>query len=222
MNIVLMGPPGSGKSTQAACLADRLGIPQVAAGDLLRAELRAGSPLGQAAQPYLEAGDLVPDDLVSILVLHRLQQPDCATGMVFDGFPRTVPQAEALRQASIAIDYVVEITLDEEEIVQRLAGRWIHPASGRTYHVRFHPPKVANRDDLTGEPLVQRADDREAAIRRRLLLYRSETSSVLAYYAREAAGRNGAPPRHLMTSGEGRPNEICARILAAVRQPSRP
>lgn len=216
MTIFLLGPPGSGKSTQAMCLAERFGIPRIAAGDLLRVEIATGSPLGQKVKSFVEAGMLVPDDLVTAVVLQRLKQSDCTSGVVLDGYPRTVPQAEALRQVPFVIDFLVEIDLDEDEIVRRLEGRRIHPASGRTYHVRFHPPKVADRDDLTGEPLVHRQDDREEVIRRRVALFRSETRSVLAYYERGTIRDDGSKPLRIRISGEGLPETICQHIVEEI------
>src|SRR6476659_6679989 len=168
MRLILLGPPGAGKGTQAAFVRDAFGIPQISTGDMLRAAVKAGSPLGLAAKQVMDSGALVSDDIIIGLVKDRLAQPDCSRGYLFDGFPRTIPQADAMKAAGVALDYVVEIDVDDTEIVKRLSGRRVHPASGRTYHLIFNPPKVAGKDDLTGEDLVQRADDTEETVKKRL------------------------------------------------------
>jgi adenylate kinase len=161
MRLILLGPPGAGKGTQAGFIRDRFGIPQISTGDMLRSAVKAGSPLGAAAKQVMDAGHLVSDDVILRLVTERLKEPDCASGYLFDGFPRTIPQAEAMKSAGVDLDYVLEIEVPDEEIIRRVSGRRVHPASGRSYHVMFNPPRVAGRDDVTGEPLVQREDDRE-------------------------------------------------------------
>jgi adenylate kinase len=171
MRLILLGPPGAGKGTQAAFITERYGIPQISTGDMLRAEIKAGTPLGRAVQKVMDAGQLVSDETIVRLVRARLQQPDCAGGYLFDGFPRTIGQADAMKSAEVRIDHVLEIAVPDDEIVARMSGRRVHPASGRSYHVTFNPPRAAGKDDLTGEPLVQRDDDREMTVRRRLEVY---------------------------------------------------
>ena len=180
--MILLGPPGAGKGTQAAFITQRYGIPQVSTGDMLRAAAKAGTPLGLAAKKVMDAGQLVSDDIIVALVRERLAAPDCARGYLFDGFPRTLGQAEAMKDARVAIDHVLEIDVPEDEIVLRRSGRRVHPASGRSYHVQFNPPRVEGRDDLTGEPLVQREDDREQTVRKRLEVYRRQTRPLVDYY----------------------------------------
>src|SRR6185295_10081990 len=165
MRLILLGPPGAGKGTQAQFIRDKFGIPQISTGDMLRAAVKAGTPLGKQAKQVMDAGQLVSDDIIIGLVKERLKQPDCKRGYLFDGFPRTIPQAEAMKAASVALDYVLEIDVPDEEIITRMSGRRVHPASGRTYHVKFNPPKAEGRDDVSGEPLVQRDDDKEATVR---------------------------------------------------------
>ncbi len=217
MRLILIGPPGSGKSTQATGLSASCGIPWVATGDMLRAAIRRGTPLGEAARPFVEGGGLVPDELMVRLVKERLAQPDCHNGFLLDGFPRTVVQAEALRAASIAIDAVVELVVDDDEIVRRLGGRRIHPASGRTYHVIFHPPQHAERDDLTGEPLVQRDDDAPAAITRRLRAYQEQTRPIIEYYRRWADRRVADAPRYVRVNAARSEAEVRTRLHSALR-----
>ena len=216
MRLILLGPPGAGKGTQAAFITAKYGIPQISTGDMLRAAIKAGTPLGLAAKKLMDAGQLVADDIVIGLVKERLKQPDCAKGYLFDGFPRTIPQAEAMRGAQVAIEYVLEIDVPDEDIVQRMGGRSVHLASGRSYHVKFNPPKVADRDDLTGEPLVQREDDREATVRKRLEVYQSQTRPLVDYYARWAATGDARAPRYVRISGQGTVEQITARALEAL------
>ncbi|MCX8073011.1 MAG: adenylate kinase [Candidatus Binatia bacterium] len=216
--IVLIAPPGAGKSTQATRLAEQLGIPWISTGELLRAAVRDGTPLGQAARGYMDRGEMVPDDVVIALVRERLASPDCQNGFILDGFPRTTAQAEALRAAGVTLDYVIELDLDDAEAILRLSGRRVHPASGRTYHVVFHPPKVAGKDDVTGEDLVQRADDSEEAVRTRLQVYRQQTEPVVRWYRQWAALNDPQAPRYYRVSAAGTPDEVAAR-LAAVLQP---
>lgn len=216
MRLILLGPPGAGKGTQAAFLCAHYGIPQISTGDMLRAAVKAGTPLGLAAKKVMDAGQLVSDEIVVGLVKERLAQPDCARGYLLDGFPRTVAQAEALRAERISVDYVLEIEVPAEEIVARMSGRRVHPGSGRTYHVRFNPPKVEGRDDLTGEPLVQRDDDREETVRRRLEVYQAQTRPVVEFYQRWAATGDPAAPKYRRISGLGSVEEVRERAIAAL------
>ncbi|MEC7118502.1 MAG: adenylate kinase [Pseudomonadota bacterium] len=193
MRIILLGPPGAGKGTQAQLICQRYQIPQISTGDMLRAAIREGSELGQQAKSVMDAGGLVSDDLIINLVKVRLTQPDCVNGCIFDGFPRTIPQAEALEKAGVAIDHVIEIDVPDEEIVKRLSGRRQHPASGRIYHLIYNPPKQDGVDDLTGEPLVQRPDDQEATIRKRLVSYHQETEQLVGFYQSRANSGQNAP-----------------------------
>ncbi len=196
MRIILLGPPGAGKGTQAQFIAKEFGIPQVSTGDMLRAAIKAGTELGKQAQSVMEKGQLVSDELIINLVKERITQPDCVNGCIFDGFPRTIPQAEALAAAGVDIDYVVEISVPDEEIVKRLSGRRSHPASGRVYHIVYNPPKVADVDDETGEPLVQREDDKEDTIRDRLKVYHSQTAALVGHYQEVAKSGENAPSYH--------------------------
>jgi adenylate kinase len=216
MRLVLLGPPGAGKGTQAAFIRDRFGIPQISTGDMLRAAIQAGTPLGAAAKKVVDAGQLVSDDVIMALVKQRLAARDCAKGYLFDGFPRTIPQAEALRACGAPLDYVLEIDVPDEEIIERMSGRRVHPGSGRTYHVKFNPPRVAGRDDPTGEPLVQRDDDREQTVRKRLQVYRAQTRPLVDYYGRWAATGDAAAPKYRRISGSGAVDEVRARVLAAL------
>jgi len=211
--IVLIAPPGAGKSTQATRLAERFAIPWVSTGELLRAAVREGTPLGRAARSYMERGEMVPDDVVIALVRERLASPDCRNGFILDGFPRTTAQAEALKAAGVTLDYVIELDLDEAEAVLRLSGRRVHPASGRTYHVVFHPPKVEGKDDVTGEDLVQRSDDTEEAVRTRLQVYRQQTEPVVAFYREWSARQDPNAPRYFRISAAGTPADVAARLL---------
>jgi adenylate kinase len=217
MRLILLGPPGAGKGTQAAFIREKFGIPQISTGDMLRAAANDGTPLGLAAKKVMDAGRLVSDDVIIGLVRERLREPDCARGYLFDGFPRTIPQAEALKSAAVPLDYVLEIDVPDEEVVARMSGRRVHPGSGRSYHVKFNPPRVAGRDDLTGEPLVQREDDREETVRRRLEVYRRQTQPLVEYYGRWAASGDAAAPKYRRISGRGSVDEIRERVLAALR-----
>jgi len=216
MRLILLGPPGAGKGTQAAFIAQKYGIPQISTGDMLRAAAKAGTPLGLAAKQLMDAGHLVSDDVVVALVEERLRAPDCARGYLLDGFPRTIPQAEAMRKAALPLDCVLEIDVPDEEIVSRMGGRRVHPASGRTYHVRFNPPARPERDDVTGEPLIQREDDREATVKERLEVYRRQTRPLVEYYAQWAASGDARAPRVERISGLGRVEEIRDRAFAAL------
>lgn len=216
MRLILLGPPGAGKGTQAAFIKEKFGIPQISTGDMLRAAVKAGTPLGIAAKQVMEAGGLVSDDLIIGLVKDRLAQPDCANGYLFDGFPRTIPQADSMKAASVALDYVLEIDVPDSDIIERMSGRRMHAASGRTYHVRFNPPKVAGRDDLTGEPLIQRDDDLESTVRKRLEVYHAQTRPLVGYYSTWAASGDPRAPRYRKISGTGPVDEILARALGAL------
>ena len=217
MRLILLGPPGAGKGTQAAFLTQRYGIPQISTGDMLRAAVKAGTPLGLAAKKVMDAGGLVSDDIIIGLVQDRLKQPDCATGYLFDGFPRTIPQADALKSAGVKLDYVVEIAVPDDDIITRMSGRRVHPASGRTYHVVFNPPKVEGRDDATGEPLVQRDDDREETVRNRLNVYQRQTRPLVDYYSAWAAAEPGVAPKYRKISGVGGVDEITKRLIEALQ-----
>jgi adenylate kinase len=216
MRLILLGPPGAGKGTQAQFISERFGIPQISTGDMLRAAIKSGTPLGLAAKKVMDAGQLVSDDIVVALVKERLAQPDCATGYLFDGFPRTLPQAEAMRAAGVAVDYVLEIDVPDEEIIARMGGRRVHLASGRTYHVKFNPPKVEDRDDVTGEPLVQRDDDRAETVRKRLEVYHAQTRALVEYFGRWAATGDPKAPKYRKISGVGTVEDIRERGFAAL------
>ena len=216
MKLILLGPPGAGKGTQANFITSKFGIPQISTGDMLRGAIKAGTPLGLEAKKVMDAGRLVSDDIIIGLVQERLKQPDCTKGYLFDGFPRTVPQAEAMRNSGVAIGYVVEIQVPDAEIITRMGGRRAHLASGRTYHVKFNPPKVADKDDLTGEDLVQRDDDREETVRKRLEVYHSQTQPLVEYYSKWAATGDARAPKCRSISGTGSVEEIRDRAFAAL------
>jgi adenylate kinase len=216
---MLLGPPGAGKGTQASFIKERFGIPQIATGDMLRAAVKAGTPLGIEAKKIMDSGKLVSDDIIVGLVRERLKQPDCARGYLFDGFPRTIPQADALRSSGVPLDYVLEIDVGEDELLERISGRRVHPESGRSYHVKFHPPKLPGKDDLTGEPLVQRPDDREETVRNRIDVYKKQTRPLVDYYAKWAAQGDPHAPRYVKISGVGPVEQIRDRVLAALKSP---
>ena len=216
MRVILLGAPGAGKGTQAKFITEKFGIPQISTGDMLRAAVKAGSELGMAAKKVMDSGGLVSDEIIIGLVKERIAQPDCANGFLFDGFPRTIPQAEAMRTAGVKLDYVLEIDVPDEAIIERMSGRRVHPASGRTYHVKFNPPKVEGRDDVTGEPLIQRDDDKEETVRKRLSVYQSQTRPLVEYYSKWAATGDPSAPRYRKISGTGSVEEIKARALAAL------
>jgi len=216
MRLILLGPPGAGKGTQAAFITERYGIPQISTGDMLRAAINAGTPFGMAAKQAMDAGQLVADDVIIGLVRDRLARPDCAKGYLFDGFPRTIPQADALKVAAVAIDVVLEIDVPDEEIIRRMDGRRVHVASGRTYHVLFNPPTTPDRDDVTGEPLVQRDDDKAATVRKRLEVYRNQTRPLIDFYSAWAATADARAPKYRRVSGLGTVEEIRARCFAAL------
>ena len=217
MRLILLGPPAAGKGTQANFIKERFGIPQISTGDMLRAAVKAGTPLGLAAKKILDSGGLVSDDIVIGLVKERLKQADCRKGYLFDGFPRTIPQAEAMRNSGIGIEFVLEIDVDDDRIIERMSGRRMHPASGRTYHVKFNPPKVAGKDDVTGEALIQRDDDREETVRKRLQVYQQQTRPLVEYYSSWMAEGDPAAPRHRRISGVGSVEEIRDRAFAALK-----
>ena len=216
MRLILLGPPGAGKGTQAAFIREHFRIPQVSTGEMLRAAVKVGTPLGIAAKKVMDAGQLVSDDIIIGLVKERLKRVDCKDGYLFDGFPRTIPQAEAIRVSGVDLDFVLEIDVDHEEIIRRLSGRRVHPASGRNYHLIYNPPKVSGRDDLTGEPLAQRDDDKEETVRRRLDVYESQTLPLIDYYSKWAAQGDPRAPRYRKISGKGSVEDIGAPILAAL------
>lgn len=216
MRLILLGAPGAGKGTQAVAITQKFGIPQISTGDMLRAAVRAGTPLGLEAKKFMDAGALVPDEVIIGLVKDRIGQPDCAKGFLFDGFPRTIPQAEAMKQAGVDLDYVVEIDVDDDEIVRRLSGRRTHLPSGRTYHVEFQPPKVPGKDDVTGEDLVQRDDDKEATVMKRLQVYHSQTKQLVDYYSSWAAKGDARAPKYRKIAGIGSVEEIRERMFAAL------
>ncbi len=217
MRLILLGPPGAGKGTQAAFIRDRYSIPQIATGDMLRAAAKAGTPLGAAAKQVMDRGSLVSDDIIIGLVIERLRQPDCAPGYLFDGFPRTIPQADALKDAKIGIDYVIEIDVPDAAIVERMSGRRVHVPSGRTYHVKFNPPKVTGKDDVTGEPLIQRVDDREETVMNRLAVYHAQTEPLVTYYAKWEARGDPQAPRYRKVNGLGTVEGVRDACFAALR-----
>ena len=218
MRLILLGAPGAGKGTQAAFVTRNYAIPQISTGDMLRAAVKAGTKLGLEAKRFMDAGQLVPDEVIIGLVKDRIQQPDCAKGFLFDGFPRTIPQAEAMRQAGVDLDYVVEIDVPDSDILERLSGRRVHQPSGRTYHVHFNPPKLPGKDDVTGEDLIQREDDKEATILKRLEVYHSQTKQLVDYYSKMAASGVPRAPKYRKVSGTGSVDEIRDRIFAALAQ----
>lgn len=217
MRIILLGAPGAGKGTQATYLREKFNIPQISTGDMLRAAVKAGSPLGLEAKSFMDSGGLVPDAVIIGLVSERIKEADCANGFLFDGFPRTIPQAEAMKQAGVGIDYVVEIDVPDEAIVERMSGRRSHPASGRTYHIKFNPPKVAGKDDITGEDLVQRPDDAAETVMTRLNVYHSQTKPLVKYYADWANSGVAGAPKHVFVNGLGDMNAIRDSIFAALK-----
>ncbi|RKR06648.1 adenylate kinase [Kushneria sinocarnis] len=216
MRLILLGPPGAGKGTQAKFLCERYGIPQISTGDMLRTAIREGSELGRKVEAVMNAGELVSDDLIVSLVKERIAQQDCANGFLFDGFPRTIAQADATREAGVRLDHVIEIAVDEDEIVKRLSGRRVHPDSGRVYHIEHQPPRQVDIDDETGEPLIQRDDDREETVRDRLRVYRDQTRPLVDYYQRLAADAPDQAPAYHRVEGIGSVEEIRERILAAL------
>jgi len=216
MRLILLGAPGAGKGTQATFICQKYGIPQISTGDMLRAAVKAGTPLGLAAKKVMDSGALVSDDIIIGLVKERITQPDCAKGFLFDGFPRTIPQAEAMKQAGVKLDYVLEIDVPFDAIIERMSGRRSHPASGRTYHVKFNPPKSEGIDDVTGEPLVQRDDDKEETVRKRLQVYSDQTRPLVDYYSAWAKSDPQNGPKYRAISGMGTVEEITKRVFDAL------
>jgi len=214
MRVILLGAPGAGKGTQARFITEKFNIPQISTGDMLRAAVKAGTELGLQVKGVMDSGGLVSDDLIIGLIKERIAQPDCANGFLFDGFPRTIPQAEALKDAGVKLDHVVEIAVDDEEIVQRISGRRVHADSGRVYHLIYSPPKVEGKDDVTGEDLVQRVDDTEATVRNRLKVYHDQTKPLVSFYQKIAAA--DGTPKYSFIEGVGSVEDITAKVLAAL------
>jgi adenylate kinase len=216
MRIILLGAPGAGKGTQATYLREKFNIPQISTGDMLRAAVKAGTPLGLEAKAFMDSGGLVPDAVIIGLVSERIKEADCANGFLFDGFPRTIPQAEAMKKAGVGIDYVVEIDVPDEAIIERMSGRRSHPASGRTYHVKFNPPKITGKDDITGEELVQRPDDATETVKTRLDVYHKQTKPLVKYYVDWANSGLVGAPKHVFVHGLGDMITIRDNIFAAL------
>jgi len=218
MKLILLGAPGAGKGTQATFICQKYGIPQISTGDMLRAAVKAGTALGLQAKSVMESGGLVSDELIINLVKERIAQADCANGFLFDGFPRTLPQADAMKAAGVKLDYVLEIDVPFDAIIERMSGRRSHPASGRTYHVKFNPPKQEGVDDVTGEPLIQREDDKEETVKKRLEVYNAQTRPLVSYYSDWAAYDPAAAPRYRAISGTGSVDDITARAFKALSE----
>ena len=216
MKLILLGAPGAGKGTQAKAICEKYGIPQISTGDMLRAAVKAGTPLGLEAKAIMDAGGLVRDDIIIGLVKERITAADCANGFLFDGFPRTIPQAEAMRAAGVDIDFVVEIDVPDSEIVERMSGRRVHVASGRTYHVKFNPPKVEGNDDETGEDLIQREDDNEATVLKRLAVYHEQTEVLVGFYSQLASSGDASAPKYIKVPGVGSVDGIRDAIFRAL------
>lgn len=216
IRVILLGGPGAGKGTQANYIKEHFGVPQISTGDMLRSAVKAGTELGVMAKKIMDAGGLVSDDIIINLVKERITQSDCVNGFLFDGFPRTIPQADAMKAAGVPIDFVVEIDVADAEIVKRMSGRRVHPASGRTYHVDFNPPKVDSQDDVTGEPLIQRDDDKEETVRKRLEVYHEQTEPLIDYYSKWSANGGSDAPRYTKIAGIGTVEEIRDHIFAAL------
>lgn len=216
MRMILLGPPGAGKGTQANFIKEKYGIPQISTGDMLRAAVKAGTPLGIEAKKVMDSGGLVSDEIIINLVKERLTAPDCQAGYLFDGFPRTIPQAEAMKAAGVKIDAVLEIQVPDQDIIDRMSGRRVHVASGRTYHVKYNPPKQEGKDDVTGEPLIQRDDDQETTVRKRLEVYHQQTRPLVDFYDQWSSTGDKAAPRLISISGTGSVEEIMNRVLAAL------
>ncbi|ODC03999.1 adenylate kinase [Terasakiispira papahanaumokuakeensis] len=217
MRLILLGPPGAGKGTQAQFICESFAIPQISTGDMLRAAVKEGSELGLKVKEIMTTGGLVSDDIIIALVQERITQPDCANGFLFDGFPRTIPQADALKEAGVKLDHVVEIAVDDEEIVKRMAGRRVHPGSGRTYHVIYNPPKDEGKDDVTGEGLIQRDDDKEETVRHRLAVYHEQTAPLVEYYQSWAKQDPAQAPQYSCIAGVGSVDDIREQIISALK-----
>ena len=216
MRLILLGPPGAGKGTQATFIKEKYGIPQISTGDMLRAQVKAGTPLGMEAKKHMDSGGLVPDAVIIGMVKERLKEADCKNGYLFDGFPRTIPQAEAMKEAGVPLDIVLEIDVPDQDIIDRMAGRRVHLASGRTYHVTYNPPKVAGKDDVTGEDLIQRDDDKEETVRHRLDIYHSQTKPLVTFYTNWKNAGDANAPKVEKVAGVGSVDEITARVLGAL------
>ncbi len=217
MRIILLGPPGAGKGTQAGFISETFGIPQISTGDMLRAAVKEGTPLGLEADKVMRAGGLVSDDIILGIVKERITADDCANGFLFDGFPRTIAQAEALKNENVDLDFVLELQVDDEHIVSRMSGRRVHPDSGRVYHVEHNPPKQSGKDDVTGEDLVQREDDREETVRKRLQVYHEQTRPLVEYYSKLAASGDATAPEYVAVNGLGDVQDVKQRILARLK-----
>jgi len=221
MRLILLGAPGAGKGTQAQFICEKFAIPQISTGDMLRAAVKAGTELGIAAKKIMDSGGLVSDDIIIGLVKDRLTQPDCSKGYLFDGFPRTIPQAQAMKDAAVPIDYVLEIDVPFDAIIDRMSGRRVHPASGRTYHIKFNPPKAEGKDDVTGEPLIQRDDDKEETVRKRLQVYDEQTRPLVEYYSSWAVQASPTDkvkaPAYRKVSGTGNVDDITKSIFAELK-----
>jgi adenylate kinase len=216
MRLILLGGPGAGKGTQSTFIKEKFGIPQISTGDMLRAAVKAGTPLGLAAKKVMDSGALVSDDIIIGLVKERIKEADCANGFLFDGFPRTIPQADAMKAAGVDLDYVVEIAVDDSEIIDRMSGRRVHVASGRTYHIKFNPPKIAGKDDATGEDLIQREDDKEATVKKRLDVYHEQTEPLINYYGTWASSGVTGAPKYVRIPGVGKMEDIRDAIFKAL------
>lgn len=218
MRLILLGAPGAGKGTQANFIKEKYNIPQISTGDMLRAAVKAGTPLGIEAKKVMDSGGLVSDDIIIGLVKDRLAQPDCAKGYLFDGFPRTIRQADAMKEAGVMIDYVLEIDVPDAAIIERMSGRRVHSPSGRTYHVRFNPPKIEGRDDVTGEELIQRADDKEETVKKRLSVYHEQTEVLVGYYNKWAESGKPGAPKYRKISGVGPVETVRDNAFAALSE----
>ena len=216
MRLILLGGPGAGKGTQANNIKDKFNIPQISTGDMLRAAVKAGTELGMEAKKFMDSGGLVPDDVIIGLVRERIKEPDCEKGFLFDGFPRTIPQADAMKEAGVPIEAVVDIDVPDDEIIKRMSGRRVHLASGRTYHVTFNPPKVEGKDDVTGEPLIQRDEDKEETVGKRLEVYHDQTEPLIGYYKQWETSGESAAPKYIKIEGVGKVEEIRDSIFAAL------
>lgn len=216
MRLILLGGPGAGKGTQAVYIREKFGIPQISTGDMLRAHVKNGTPLGLEAKKIMDSGALVSDDIIIGMVKQRITEADCKNGFLFDGFPRTIPQADAMKAAGVALDYVVEIAVEDKEIIERMSGRRVHQPSGRSYHVKFNPPKVAGKDDVTGEDLIQRDDDKEETVKKRLEVYHAQTEPLVKYYSDWAANGQPGAPKYVKVPGVGKVEEIRDRVFAAL------